>query len=224
MTSWSLKLPMRDPDEPLDVDAITDLPAALETRSEQQIARELLLAARLDGGFQTVGEVHARIEAMSGAERRQLLDRFRRRVGLDSTEKIDARRQVEMASSSARLTAAKESPWQVCHGEGCGQIPINELGLPTTTEARRWFCRDHRDQAQPGDMQPRPLRIRRAPSGALVEYDPDELAREATAEASRAALRETQQAERQVEAQERRDAERAARERVEREVPDGVPR
>jgi hypothetical protein len=55
MTSWSLKLPMRDPDEPLDVDAITDLPAALETRSEQQIARELLLAARLDGGFQTVG-------------------------------------------------------------------------------------------------------------------------------------------------------------------------
>jgi hypothetical protein len=42
MTSWSLKLPMRDPDEPLDVDAITDLPAALESGSDQRVARELL--------------------------------------------------------------------------------------------------------------------------------------------------------------------------------------
>jgi hypothetical protein len=223
MTSWSLKLPMRDPDEPLDVDAITDLPQALEAGSDRQIARELLFAARLDG-IETVGQLHDMIERLSGPERRQLLDRARERVGLDTTETIDARVRVEVATRNARLAGSSESPWQICAEPTCREIPINDLGAPIPVDVRRWWCRAHRGQSQPADMEWRPLAIRRPASGALIPWDEVEQANEAAAAASRAALREAELAERQTEAEELAERDRAARARVEREVPPGVPR
>jgi hypothetical protein len=215
---------MGDPAQQIDADALSDLPRALEAGSDRQIARELLFAARLDG-FETVGQLHDHIERMSCPERRQLLDRARERVGLATTEQVDQRRRFEVTNRNARLTAGQESEWQICAADSCTAIPLDPTtGIPTTTKAKRWFCRAHRDQAQPGDLQPRPLRIRRAPSGALVEVDEAELAREATAEESRRRQREAEVAERQTEAAELDAHERAKRDQLDRELPPGFPR
>jgi hypothetical protein len=156
---------------------------------------------------------------MSGAERRALLDRFRKRAGLDTTTDIDARRRFEAANRNARLIAAQESPWQICAEPTCNEIPINELGAPIPVDARRWWCPAHRHLADEGDMLPRPIGLRIAPSGAIVPVDPDEEARGLVAAESRRHQHEAKLADRKADAQELASVERARRARVERELP-----
>jgi hypothetical protein len=224
VADWEIRLPIRDRSEPLNAHAFSDLPNALPEDHEREMARQLLLEGRVEHGFGTVGEVADWLEKLDGPARRRVLNRLRQHVGLLTTAEVEQQQRFEAANENARLTSAKESPWRFCSAEGCNRIPLDEVtGAPVPTDVRRWWCRAHRDRAQPGDMESRPLRIRRAPSGALVEYDPDEEAREAAAEAHRAALREAEQAERDIEAQERLAVERAVEEQFARETPPGFP-
>jgi hypothetical protein len=102
-------------------------------------------------------------------------------------------------------------------------MPINELGAPIPVNVRRWWCDAHRDEAADGDMEPRPSRLRYSPSGAIVEYDPDEEARAAAAEESRRRVREDRLAERAVEAAAKRESDEGRAAAFRRELPPGFP-
>jgi len=215
--TWSIDLPIRDRDEPLDVDAISDLPQALTPGPRREMARDALLHARFSG-LTTVGEAHDEIAKLDAAGRRRALDALRWRAGLDSIEDIEVRERLEVANTGARLTASSESPWQVCPADGCGEIPINELGAPIPVDVKRWWCPTHLHLASEGDMAPRPSRLRIMPGGAIVEVDEAPEAREAAAAASRSAQFEAQQADRRLEAEQRAAAQRALDEQFEAET------
>ena len=71
-------------------------------------------------------------------------------------------------------------------------------------------------------MEPRPLRLRYSPSGAIVEYDPDEEARAAAAEESLRRQHEDRLAERAVEAAAMREHDEARATAFRRELPDSM--
>jgi hypothetical protein len=146
-----------------------------------------------------------------------VLDGARRRSGLALTAEVEFQERHEVDQRNAQVTAGATSGWQLCRAADCNVSPVNSAGAPVPTPARRWFCPAHVDQAQPGDLDERPFPLRRSLSGALVEYDPDEEAREAARAASRAAQPEAQRAERQLEAEELAATQRALDERFRRE-------
>jgi hypothetical protein len=84
---------------------------------------------------------------------------------------------------------------------------------------RRWFCNAHRDQAQPGDLEPRGSGIRISASGALVPVDPDEEARAAAAAESRRNRLADEAALRAVEAAEQAEHKRLRDEAFLAELP-----
>jgi hypothetical protein len=125
MSDWVVNLPMRHRSEPINADALSDLPSALRKGPERDMARQLLLESRL-AGMSTVGEVADWLNDLDGPGRRRVLDRLRGHVGLASTGEVEAQRRFEHANAGARLAAAAESGWQICHADGCAQVPINE--------------------------------------------------------------------------------------------------
>ena len=157
--SWEIHLPIRDPSEPLDADALTGLPAALPKGPEREMARKLLFQGRVEYGFETVGQVVDWLQGLDGPGRRRVLDLLRDHVGLPSTGDVEARERIEAANRNAQLVAAETSPWQVCPADGCGEIPINALGSPIPVDCRRWWCPTHQHLAAAGDLEPRPSRL-----------------------------------------------------------------
>jgi hypothetical protein len=224
MSDWVVNLPMRHRSEPIDADALSDLPRALPKGPERDMARQLLLESRLDAGMSTVGEVADWLGGLDGPGRRRVLDRLRGHVGLPSTGDVEAERRSEALNRNARAIASSESPWQVCPADGCGEIPVNELGSPIPVDVRRWWCPAHRHLAGEGDLERRPPRLRYSPSGAIIEVDEDEQAREHAVHESRRRGLEAKLAERQAEAAERNAREQAKREQLDRELPPGFPR
>jgi hypothetical protein len=220
MSNWQIRLPIGDPDQLL-VDAIRELPRVLDG-DEQEMTFDLLATAKM-AGFQTVGDLHASIDGFDGATRLLLLNALRRRAGLPSTKAVDDRKRLEAVNHAARVRAGQDSAWQICHADGCSEIPISPVtGIPTTTEAKRWFCAQHRALAEPGDLDPRPSGLRIAPGGALVEIDPTEEARDAATAESLRNRSEARLADGRAGAAEIADAERADREQVLRDTAPGV--
>jgi hypothetical protein len=217
--SWQLQIPFRCRD-----DSLSDVAEAAHVlpTDEAAIVRQLVLNEIVGGQATTAGELIDRLEQASPAERRELLDAARVKAGLESTEQVEGRRKVEAASAAGRATAAAESPWQICHAERCDAAPINHLGSQIPVDAKRWFCPAHRDQAAPGDMDPRPSRLRYAPSGAIIEVDPVEEAKEAAREDSRRAIAEAQAADRAADADAARRHQQALDEDFRRLEPRGV--
>ena len=216
--TWEIKIP-GDPAERLDARTIWELPNALDSHEEKMVCRELLAACRT-AGMRRVGEVTLGLEQLTVDERRSLLDGLRRRCGLKSATQIDDERRYERANEASAARAAANSGWQVCHAaEGCDQVPLNESGIPCETSARRWFCLAHRDQAAPGDLEPRGPGIRISESGALVPVEPDEEARAAAEAESRRRQHEDKAAAREHEAAEMRENERRREAAFESELP-----
>jgi hypothetical protein len=100
---------------------------------------------------------------------------------------------------------------------------LTEAGAPAQVDVRRWWCREHRHLAAPGDMEPRPSRLRYSPGGAIIEVDPDEEAREAARAESRRHQLEQQHAIRAVEAETERRNKEARDAAAARELPAGFP-
>jgi len=220
MSEWQIQIPFRERSDSLT--AVGELAGKLETDEDCAVARQLVISG-LMAGLSTAGQLIDRVEALDKTGRRELLDAARRLAGLESIEVVEGRRRFEAFNASAQLVAAAESPWQVCAADGCNTIPVNHSGAPVPVDVKRWWCAAHRDQAAEGDMQPRPPRLRYSPSGAIIEFDPDEDAREARAEESRRRLREDRLAERAVQAEELAGLEQAQRERLTRELHQGFP-
>ena len=217
--TWQLRLPLRDFDEPLDARALDELPQALGDGDEERVTRSLLLSAWIDHGCKTVGDVKTLLAMATPERRRELLDLARESAGLKTATRIDFEQQFARDQANARVRAAATSPYQVCAADGCGAVPVNEVGAPIPTDVRRWWCEAHRDQAAPGDTQPRPPRIRLTDCGVLVEHDADEEERARVAEKSRQRIRELREAERAAEAEELHALEEARRAKHRRELP-----
>jgi hypothetical protein len=45
VSEWELRLPIGDPDQPLDADALSDLPSALPPGEQRELARDFLFQA-----------------------------------------------------------------------------------------------------------------------------------------------------------------------------------
>jgi hypothetical protein len=219
--SWTIRIPYRDRSEPLDADAFTDLPGYLDS-ADRGVLRHVLIGARLRGA-RTVGDLLDELAGASPQRRRELLDEARVEAGLPTTEEVDAEARFRRANDAARLQAGKESPWQLCHAAGCNQVPLGEVGIPTTTDVKRWWCPEHRHLAGEGDMEPRPSRLRFSPSGAIVEVDPEEEARQAAEAERRRRQHEEELAARRVEAAEHAEHERLREEALRAELGPGVP-
>lgn len=218
--TWEVHVPYRGRDDSLV--EVGGFAHHLEGE-DRPVARELAMYAAIELGMDTAGELLDHLEASSPAARRTLLDHARQRAGLPTTAEVEAQERFERANYAARLQAGKESPWQLCHAAGCNQIPLGELGIPTTTNVKRWWCPEHRHLAAEGDMQPRPSRLRFSPSGAIVEVDPAEEARQAAAAERRQRQHEEKLAARRVEAAEHEEHKRLRDEAFRRELPPGVP-
>jgi hypothetical protein len=193
--SWTISIPHASRDEPLSLTA--SRARHLATDDDRAVARQIVFAGMLRG-LRSAGDLLDELGAATPAERRGLLDAARAECGLEPIAAVEAGERVRQASSWAR-SAVTSGP-QACHATGCPAIPTTPEGAWRTVNAKRWFCPDHVDQAQPGDMDPPPCPFRYSPSGAIVPNDPVDEAREAAAEASRASRQEAEDATRAVEA------------------------
>lgn len=218
--TWRLHIPHRSPDAP--VTEIAECVRALP-EPERAVTRQLVLDLAVGHGARTVGDVLRIVEGSSPAERRALLDVARTRAGLEDTGTVDAHERFEATSHAARVTGGALSAWQLCHSSGCDAMPLSEVGIPCATTSRRWFCPAHRDEAEPGDLEPHTSGVRLSPSGALIPIDPDEEAREAAESESRRRLHDERVAGRQVEAAEAAESERLRAAAFRRELGPGIP-
>ena len=145
----------------------------------------------------------------------RVLDGLRRKLGM----KTSAQKDFEAASTRARLAASRV--WQTC--PVCGCVPVNEVGVPVPVSVRRWWCEAHRDQAQPGDMQPYTSGIRMSESGSLLPIDDREWEKIRAEQEIRRQRHERRLAERKLEAEALRREEGARLEAFRRELPPGIP-
>lgn len=218
--SWRIAFAHRGPDQRL-IDTLADQ-RVLPTE-EREIARGILFDLATTPGIDTVGDAFDRLERMDPSERRRLLDEARIEAGLATTEEVEAQQRFERACDAARLKAGKESPWQLCHEPTCNALPLNELGAPVAVSVRKWWCERHRHLAAEGDMEPRPSRLQFSPSGAIVEVDPEEEARQAAEAERRQREHEEKLAARRVEAAEHEEHERLRKEAFRAELGPGIP-
>jgi hypothetical protein len=219
--TWTIRIPGR-PSDPLNEKTIFDLPRALDDPEDREIARELFFHC-YTSGVKTVGGVVRGLEQLTHYERRRLLDVLRKKAGLADTATVEQQREYKAANARGAVVAGQNSGWQLCHAPDCNTVPMSELGVPIVATVRRWFCPAHRDQAQPGDMEPRGSGIRISESGALVPVDEGETERAAERAKSAAASRDAAEAERKVEAEERRRYQQAVADDTRRLTPPGVP-
>jgi hypothetical protein len=217
MSEWQIRIAHRSRD-----DSILDVADASRhlQGEDRQIARQLVLDAVIDG-LSTAGELLDRLETADPASRRALLDRVRQDVGLRTTGEVEDQRRYDAASLAGRMRARANSPYQLCHAPDCNAAPRDELtGAPAITDARKWWCPAHLDQAGPGDMEPRGSGIRISESGALVPVDEAAEEAEQAREESRRRQLEERLAERQPDVEAPRERDQARREQYERELPD----
>ena len=106
----------------------------------------------------------------------------------------------------------------------CGRQPINEVGVPVEVDCKRYWCSEHEHLAAPGDLAPRETEWRYSESGAIIEHNPAEVAREEAQAESRRRRHEQRLAEREFEA-ERMRREKEARDAAFRaELPEFLRR
>jgi len=199
--SWELRIPYRSREDSL---ADVALDTAELDAEDARVTRQLVMDAI--GTDATAGELIDRIERMSQAERRDLLDRTRVRVGMDTIADTEAHERFLAANRAIR-----PRPLQRC--AVCDTVPTTRQGFPdlNVPPAKRWHCPAHEHLASAGDLDP-------PPSGVGLDMSPipsdAELAREQRRDEQRRREHERRQQERRAEA----EAIRKARERYEERV------
>jgi hypothetical protein len=215
--NWEIRLPVRDEDEIVGTKAILELPDLLDSGEDADVIRELLIASRLAatylGKSVTVGLLGQWLGTLEPGQRRRLLDLARHKAGLPTSGEVEQAAVFDQAQRAGRARMAESSSGQVCAADGCRNVPIDgATGIPTITDAKRWWCPDHRHRAADGDMEPRPSPLRMAPSGAgfvdVAEAEAEEM-RQAADARRRAFEREQKLRERAAEAAERDEYKRA---------------
>ena len=154
-----LRFPIRDPSDELATDFGEVVRGAVAdgqlTDTEASIAREIRTRLVLDGA-RTSADALERLEGLGAAGQRQWLDEARIACGLPSETELEQRR--EQRRIEARFCdhdIPGPPPWdplQRC--PQCGTYPTKDGGAWTEVSVEKWWCPEHRDLAQPGDMEP----------------------------------------------------------------------
>jgi hypothetical protein len=174
-------------------DSLSDLAAAASQLppSEASVQRLVVLEAA-QSGLTSAGAVLDHLGALDAAGRREVLNR--------AGQPAAAPRRVQPVSS----TLARDErgcAFQVCNAPGCQAHPLDpNTGGVIAHPARRWWCSEHEDLAQPGDLDAWSPGIRFAAGGGF------EFAEEVDAETARLG----QEAERRAHDREQRRAEAIA--------------
>ena len=155
MADWSINIPFRDRDdivlEVVRAARDADLPA-----DEVQVV-DVLARDALERGVATVGGLLDELEDLGPQRARARLDWAREACGLVSATEIDRRREqrrIDARFSDHDIPGPPSwEPLQSCHAQGCSAWPTGPAGNVIEVEVERWFCRRHRDLAQPGDME-----------------------------------------------------------------------
>jgi hypothetical protein len=221
MTSWRIPVPMRSRDDSLS--AVGGFVRHLPDPEDRAVARHIAVDAATSRGMATAGELCDWLDGLDTASRRTVLDEARAACGLPSTDDVEALARVETANvaSLSRLRESKSgSGLQLCHSRsGCNAVPTSNMGLPIEAGVTKWFCPEHVGEAAAGDMLAPPSNLRISPSGALVEIDMDEQARQAEAALSRERQHAAILQDRQTDAAARAEHDRARDERYNQELP-----
>jgi hypothetical protein len=220
MTDWTIRVPHRDSAEPLSVTAAN---ARVLEGDERAIAREIALHARLELGLHTAGELLDHVGALEPHERRQLLDKARAAAGLEPIADVEGRERVEVATAAARRSMSGGGGFPTCADPECNAAPVRH-GIFYNPAVRRWWCPNHIDQAEPGDLEPRGSGLRLSPAGVPVDDDPAADAADREREASRRAQLEHELEIRAVEAAEAAASKRVRDEASRRELPEHLRR
>jgi hypothetical protein len=201
VSDYRIEIPHRARDESV-VDVLCDDLRAIEDPESRAVTRAVLQEAA-ENGTRTVGQVIDGLEAMSQSERREVLDRARVELGLDTVAETIAHQRFVDANEAARRRATRRRA-PAC--PVCGRTPTGVGGMPAEVPVvKRWHCPDHEHLAAPGDMDPPQL-----PVDMLMRYvDPDEVEREQREDERRLAEHKRKLEERAAEA----EAIRKARER-----------
>jgi hypothetical protein len=126
MSDWAIRIPYRDPDEPLCAKSIEELPAALEDPDDRRVCRTLLAASH-KVGLKTIGEVLQGVEELPLDKRRRLLDGLRRRAGLKTASEIDSQHRYELECRAGRIKAAAETrPLRLGYSLSGAIVDLNE--------------------------------------------------------------------------------------------------
>ena len=213
MSRWNIQIPHRDPGDSLV--EVAGLARHLDG-DDRLVARAIALGARLDG-LATAGELIDRIGALEPQERRKMLDHARAEVGLPSTAEVDAAQRATQPLI-VRTTGAGGS-FPSCADPECNAVPMR-LGGFYNPAVRRWWCPNHVDQAEPGDLEPRGSGIKLSPSGVPIPDDPAADAADLDREASRRTQLEAEAEIRAIEAAEHRRSREARDEAHQRELPE----
>ncbi|MGH2964306.1 MAG: hypothetical protein ACRDMH_02850 [Solirubrobacterales bacterium] len=155
-----IRIPWRSRDEPLDGQAIEELPRALPD-SERPVARQLLVEAR-GAGAETVGDALDLFGRATAAERRAYAEAARLATGAPTLDE-EARQRASIVASRFPMEApappqrdAEGKAIQQCHAEGCENVSTSREGALRPVADRRWFCPAHEHLAAPGDDEPIP--------------------------------------------------------------------
>ena len=154
MTEWEIRIPFRDPGDPI-TDVAIDA-QAFEDPEERRIVRGIVHQA-LVSGCTTAGGLVDALDKASHEERRQMLDDAREAAGLKSATDIDSDERFEAAQRDARLRSSGRVAGKAfvgCSAEGCSALPMDAAGLPAPVADRRWWCEAHRALAGPDDHLP----------------------------------------------------------------------
>jgi hypothetical protein len=143
VTTWRIRVLYRDRDDSL-IDVI-DAARHFTDPDERATIREIGMRAHLSG-MHTAGELIDALAEMSGDGRRQILDDARERAGLESIADAEAR--------DRRNSGPTAGP-PIVQCATCGVFPTDAMGAIVPVYAKKWFCPEHEDEAEPGDMRPK---------------------------------------------------------------------
>jgi hypothetical protein len=148
--SWEIKVPFQDRSQTITEALEANVDQALEGE-DRDIAFQLFLTT----DFKTLGELIDHVESLDADGRRQLLNKKRAELGLESVEDVDAHRRFETANRNLRPGRDAEGRiFQGCHAANCHAVPLDEQGRPVPVPDRRWWCDRLKDQAGPDDHLP----------------------------------------------------------------------
>ena len=143
--SWEIKIPFQSRDQTIS--------EAIEAHVDQSLEgedRAIVFQLFLTSEFKTLGELIDHIESLDADGRRELLNKKRAELGLESVEDVEAHRRFEMANRRLRPGRDAEGKlFQGCAEPNCNAWPQDEQGQPIPVADRRWWCDRHRTRRDP---------------------------------------------------------------------------
>ena len=138
MSRWQLPLAYRDLDQPLDADALLELPRAISDPEEQAVFRDVLHRS-FERGIESMRPIVLGFEAMTERDRRRCLDACRKRLGLPSTAEVAARARYEAANSPAAFRRRRQARtfWRATAGGGYSEVNEAEIERERRRDERR---------------------------------------------------------------------------------------